>query len=261
MQYLIPTLALSLALVGCAANSAENTLPPTTPEQVDAGGAPTGLLVEENIVYSEPGTPVSYTSLDIYRRSGQTPGPILVFVHGGSWMSGDKANVGMSAGLVDYYINRGYSFVAINHRLQNNTETPGTDYADQATDIAAALAWVRANSERVGGLPEEIVLMGFSSGAHLVSLVATDPSYLALHQIRPTDLAGIIPLDVSAYDIPRAIEEACDQGFCRSVQNLPRIFGADIAEQRLASPVHHITANSSPFSLFLPRSTWASSTL
>lgn len=201
----------------------------------------------EDIVFSDLGTDLSYTSMDLYRYSEVQSAPTLVFVHGGGWVSGDKSKVLMSEALVDYFVERGWAFAAVNYRLQNNPAMPGIRYSDQVTDVASAIGYLRDNATELGVDPQRLILMGFSAGAHLVALVGADPRYLAVQDLVPTALRGIISLDVSAYDIPRAIEEACAQGFCDATINLPGVFGSDKQVQRDASPLLHLGEGLPPF--------------
>ena len=113
--------------------------------------------------------------------------------------------------------------------------------------MAAATAWVRDRTGQLGIDAEAISLLGYSSGAHLVALASTDPRYLGAHGMRPGDLAAVVPLDVNAYDVPRAIATACDLGFCLASRNLPAIFGEDPAVQRRLSPMTYVAPGLPPF--------------
>ena len=138
---------------------------------------------------------------------------------------------------------RAYSYmvvVSVGLRLVNNAGSPGTSFREQASDIAAALKWVRDNIGEHRGDPEKIFLIGYSAGAHLVALVGTDAKYLQAHGLAPSFLRGVIALDVNAYDIPAAIAEGPSLGVPVSPANLRRVFGSDIEAQRAASPVFHV---------------------
>ena len=130
--------------------------------------------------------------LDVYPRAGLTKAPVLLFVHGGAWAVGDKGGVNE---LPAYAERHGFLLMSAGYRL-----TPQVDAGGEAQDIAAAFAWAKANAARYGGDPDHIVLMGHSSGAHLVVLIGVDPSYLAAHNLAPRDIAGVIALDGAAYD-------------------------------------------------------------
>lgn len=130
--------------------------------------------------------------LDLYPQEGLKRAPVLVFLHGGGWSTGDKGRVSL---LPAYARRHGFLLVSANYRL-----TPQVDAGGCAQDVASALAWVRANAARYGGDPRRIVVAGHSAGAHLAALVAADPAYLGKHGMKPSDLAGVIALDGTGYD-------------------------------------------------------------
>ncbi len=73
---------------------------------------------------------------------------------------------------------------------------------EQARDVASALRTLLQRAERLNMDRRKVVLMGHSAGAYLVALVGTDPAYLESVALKPSDIAGIIPIDGAAYDIP-----------------------------------------------------------
>jgi arylformamidase len=136
--------------------------------------------------------PNSFNQLDVYPRDGLSGAPVLLFVHGGAWAFGDRGGVNA---LPDYATRNGFLLMSMDYRL-----TPRVDAGGEAEDVAAAFAWAKANAARYGGDPDHIVLVGHSSGAHLVVLVGVDPTYLAAHQLAPKDIAGVIALDGAGYN-------------------------------------------------------------
>ena len=214
---------------------------PNSTQVVGIGAAPaSGQAV--TVPASDDGAVVSDLSfgpdelqrLDVYPASGERR-PVVIFVHGGGWTSGDKEMLREVDGFRRYFQDQDAVLVAPNHRLMFDVT-----FREQAADVAGAVAWVAENIHEYGGDPERILLWGFSSGAHLVALVGTDPRYLGAHGLGPGDLAGVCSFDVVAYDVPRAIETAAQLGYPRSAENLVRYFTADPATQRDASPVHHL---------------------
>ncbi len=130
-----------------------------------------------NVVSAVPGSIASPVPGNI---ASPVPGgggrPVLVFVHGGGFTGGDKTRPG-----VFYYDNigawaarAGMVGVIMTYRL-----APAHGYPAVVEDIAAALAWVRANIAGQGGDPARIVLVGQSAGAAHVA------DYLALHAQAP----------------------------------------------------------------------------
>lgn len=133
--------------------------------------------------------------LDIFAPKGTGPWPILVFVHGGGFLKGDKgggdrwpnANVGRMAA------ERGFLGVVINYRL-----APDNIWPSGAEDVAATVDWLKGNAAQHGGDPTKIVLMGTSAGAvHVSGYLKVRPT--AAQDIRAavllSGLYGYTPLD------------------------------------------------------------------
>lgn len=181
-------------------------------------------------------------SLDVYSGGRPEGAPVVVFVHGGGWVSGNKSNVKRAPKFLEFFEQREIVLVSIGYRLVADAGLPGISFREQATDVAAALKWVHANIRDHNGDPEKIFLLGYSAGAHIVALVGTDDSYLGAQGLELSVLKGVIALDVNSYDIPQAIFEAPSLGVPISPDNLRAVFSADIAAQRAASPVTHVSA-------------------
>lgn len=164
--------------------------------------------------------------------------PLVLFIHGGAWSFGDKR---MAAHMARHYHARGCAFAAINYRL-----VPNATVEQQAEDVAAALASLRRDADRLGIAPNRIILIGHSAGAHLAALVGTDPRYLAAHAIPFEAINGVILLDGAGYDVPRQIA-AAGPLLRRMYLNA---FGTNEATQRRLSPiVHAASPNAGAFAI------------
>ncbi len=100
--------------------------------------------------------------------------PVLVFVHGGGFVGGDKHVPGMP--MYDHIgawaVRNGWVGVTITYRL-----APEHTWPSGAQDVAAAVEWVRGNIAAYGGDPSRIVLAGHSAGAvHVASYLAGQAS-------------------------------------------------------------------------------------
>ncbi|MDP1736332.1 MAG: alpha/beta hydrolase [Caulobacter sp.] len=131
-------------------------------------------------------------AVDVYDRPGLKDAPVLLFVHGGGWSIGDKRGVNA---LPAYAERHGLLLVACNYRL-----APEVDAGGCAQDVASAIFWLTENAAKYGGDPKRIFVAGHSAGAHLAALVAVDPRYLGQCGVRPSDIAGVIPIDGAGYD-------------------------------------------------------------
>jgi len=166
--------------------------------------------------------------LDVYAPRGATNAPIVVFVHGGEWTRGDKANVSFKPKLFN---ENGIVFVSTNYRL-----TPPASHPAHVGDVAAAIGWMHEHAGRFGGDPKKIVVMGHSAGCHLATLVALDPRYLAKFGLRPADLSGVVAWSGGSYDL---VQKVNDGG--AYADYIKKTFGPEEAAWRDASPVAHLS--------------------
>jgi acetyl esterase/lipase len=159
-------------------------------------------------------SPASQNELDLYTPDtpSATPRPVVVYVHGGAWAIGDKANA--IAPKIELFTGAGYVFASVNYRLSPTSVEPGGPdpervmFPDHPHDVGEAIAWLSRNVARFGGDPNRIALIGHSAGAHLVSLVSTDPSYVRAYGVQPWQLIGTVSLDTEAYDVPARLATA-----------------------------------------------------
>jgi len=128
--------------------------------------------------------------LDVIRPS--TPGsqrPILLQVHGGAWVIGDKQQQGQP--LMASLASRGWVCFAINYRL-----SPRAKFPDQIVDVKRAIAWIRENAVEYGADPDFICITGGSAGGHLAALAALtpgDPRFQPGFEEKDTTLAAAVP--------------------------------------------------------------------
>ncbi|NJD31048.1 MAG: alpha/beta hydrolase [Gammaproteobacteria bacterium] len=104
--------------------------------------------------------------LDVYRPAGGcTSAPVLLQIHGGGWMLGNKHEQALP--LIYHLAQRGWVVVTPNYRL-----SPKARFPDHLVDCKRALAWVRRNITAYGGDPGFVAVTGGSAGGHLTALMA-----------------------------------------------------------------------------------------
>jgi acetyl esterase/lipase len=185
-------------------------------------------LAAQRTAYPEGTTEIAYGS-DPLQRLDFTPGPsrrapLFIFIHGGGWTFGDKRMAGHMAA---HARAQGYAFASLNYRL-----VPDADPGEQAEDVAAAIARLVRDADRLGIDPDRIIVSGHSAGAHLAALVGTDPLYLAAHRLPVSILDGVVLLDGAGYDVPAQMQRGGP--FLRRLY--ARAFGDDPAFQARVSP-------------------------
>ena len=203
-------------------------------------GAEDGVKVpgSETIAYGSDPLQV----LDIWRAKGaKGPAPLIVYVHGGGWKRGSKDNATGRFKPV-HYPGQGYAFASINYRL-----VPAATVEQQAADVAGAVKALVDRAATLGIDRRQIVLMGHSAGAHLVALVGTDERYLKGAGLSFADIAGVIPNDGAAYDVPAQMKD----GPPIMQKTYAQAFGTDPARQKALSPTAHAAAPNAPDFLLL----------
>lgn len=200
-------------------------------ERNESSGKSRDDVVQRDLDYSGEAAPAAdLRKLDVYLppNSDGAKRPLVIWIHGGGWRKGDKERVGAKPKL---FCDKGYILASVGYRL-----VPEVGYRDQASDIAQAIQFARANASRWGGDPDRVYLMGHSAGAHLAALVATDQRYLLAQSVPPDCLTGVILLDGAGYDIPAHMASAgpVAQRLYRSV------FGNSPAAQAAASPITYV---------------------
>ena len=144
------------------------------------------------------GVEANDVSLDVQASPTAQNCPAVLWVHGGSWQAGDKRTTATNV-KAEHFIEDGYVFVSVNYRLA--AEDNDTRWPDFGSDVAAATAWVIDNADDLGVDPSRVSLIGHSSGAHLVSIVGTNPALLEEHGRSLSDVACVVSLDSVTHDL------------------------------------------------------------
>ena len=162
--------------------------------------------------------------------------PVIVMVHGGAWMVGNKAMPKVVENKVAYWVKqKGYIFVSVGYRL-----IPQADPLLQARDVATALAKAQGLAASWGGDPAKFVLMGHSAGAHLAALLAASPALA--REAGAQAWLGTVALDSAALDLERIMQ-------ARHMRFYDRVFGADPAYWRSVSPSSVLAPDATPMLL------------
>jgi acetyl esterase/lipase len=169
--------------------------------------------------------------LDVYAPKGPGPYPVVVFIHGGGWILGDRQQPGGNyVQLGRRLANQGVVAVIASYRLAWTAKHPA-----QVQDVARALSWTMRHAAEYGGDPSSIFAMGHSAGAHLVALVACDPRWLREQGSSPSQLAGVIAVS-GPYDVNHFGRSLFIGGFPMVIPT----FGSDRSKWADAMPATHL---------------------
>lgn len=191
--------------------------------------------------------------LDVITRRGDPPkaGPVMVYVHGGAWIIGDKREQGYP--MLLELSRRGWVCVTINYRL-----SPKNTWPDHIVDTKMAIAWVRENIAQFGGDPGFIAVSGGSAGGHLSALAALTPGDAGFQpgfEDRDTSVAACVPV-YGVYDMTCQAKDgdlrhlrSYNRGLLRLLER--EVFKAKFAESpavfEQASPLYRVNEDAPPF--------------
>jgi acetyl esterase/lipase len=134
-----------------------NSKPTTQPKNL-----PPGAKIERDLKYGT--VPGRGQLLDLYLPEKiAAPLPLIVWIHGGGWISGDKAGC-PALGMIP----RGYAVASLNYRLSKEAKFPA-----QIQDCKGAIRWLRANAKKYQLDSDHIGVWGASAGGHLVALLGS----------------------------------------------------------------------------------------
>ena len=124
---------------------------------------PPGMKMERDISYVPNGDEAQKLDLYLPEKPAEHPLPLIVHIHGGGWMGGNKFPcpvVGM--------VGKGYAVASVEYRFSQKAKFPA-----QIQDCQAAIRWLRANSQQHNIDPKRVGVVGGSAGGHLSALVGT----------------------------------------------------------------------------------------
>ena len=196
-----------------------------------------GVFAQEttrNIPYATPGH--ERQVLDVVTPRGASKAPVVFWIHGGGWQTGDKSSVQIKP---QSFGDKGYVFVATNYRL-----LPEVDMETIIRDVAKSVRWVSEHIAEHGGDPKRIFILGHSAGAQLAALICTDDRFLKAEGVSLSSIKGCVPVDGDTFDVPAIITTAEMRRLAHSqppVKNGHREkFGNDPEKHKSFSAVTHI---------------------
>ncbi len=101
--------------------------------------------------------PYKMDKLDFWEAKGEGPRPLLVYIHGGGWIGGDKARL---PGNIKTFLDKGISYAAVNYRLTGEAPLPAPVH-----DAARAIQFLRHKAKEWNINKNKIALTGGSAGA------------------------------------------------------------------------------------------------
>lgn len=269
MKKLFTFILVILMMTAMLLTACSNTTAPTAPADPTATAQPASVLPQRG----NPGGSTTFASvaptaadlayatlssaqkLDLYiPTSGSGPFPVVIMVHGGGFMMGDKAD---GAGLtgVDQLLAAGYAVASINYRLSSEAIYPA-----QIFDAKAAVRFLRANAAQYNLNPEKFGAWGASAGGNLVSLLGTTCGATELEgaELGNAEQSSCVqavidwfgPIDFLKMDEQFA-GTSCPQTHDAANSPESMLVGAEIQTVpelvKTTNPMNYITADDAPF--------------
>lgn len=205
----------------------------------------------QNLAYV-PATDSAYSAerhvLDVYapKQKSATLRPVVVFIHGGSWNSGNK---NFYSFIGRRLAKQGVVAVIINYRLAPQVQVP-----QMADDCARAVIWATEHIREYGGDPQRVFVMGHSAGGGLAALLAADDRLFARRGVARNPVRGAIlddPAGLDMYDYLQKMQYPGDAQYL-----VP--FGKQPGVWREVSAMYHITADTPPYLIYVGGKTYPS---
>ncbi|MEH2482306.1 acetyl esterase/lipase [Nitrobacteraceae bacterium AZCC 2146] len=187
-----------------------------------------GAAVHNNIKYGAH----ERQAIDVFVPQGAaTPTPVVLFVHGGAFVTGDRNRTDqIYSNVLQYFARYGIAGANVGYRLANDAT-----YPEATLDIATAARWVRDHASEFGMDPARMFLMAHSAGAAHAGSLAYDDRF---RSVGAPELAGMIVVSgrVRADNLPENPNAAKVEAY----------YGTDSSKFDEYSPVTHINSRSIP---------------
>lgn len=199
----------------------------------------------KDVVYATvDGKPLA---LDVHLPQGARKPPLVVFVHGGAWTTGNKGPY------PSFLVDRGFAVASLDFRSSNDAQFPADVH-----DIKAGIRFLRAKASEYGYRSDRIAIVGASSGGHLAALVGVTNGEKALEGAEGNDLkeSSSVQAIVSyfgASDLTTILAQSTPRGLEVREPALRRLLGGTPDKTpelaKLASPIFHVDRGDPPILL------------
>lgn len=193
------------------------------------------------------GSPLPAHTLDLYTPNTAHKAPLIIYIHGGGWLTGDKADV--AAVSPWWFLAKGFAVASINYRFTSTAPFPA-----QIQDAREAVRWLRHNASEYNLDPEKFVAFGESSGAHLALLLATLSNKQSSSATKKDSCAVSGAIDFSGpanlVSMPRQFKFDKQRRMYLAGGIVYMLIKGDLEEHlemaQAASPISHVTAKTPP---------------
>jgi acetyl esterase/lipase len=205
---------------------------------------PEGTAVHRNLPYIDDGH--ERHKLDLYLPQADKELPLIIWIHGGAWLGGSKAN-----GVPVNYLADGYAIASLNYRLSQHAIFPA-----QIEDCKAAVRWLRANAKKYNLDPNSFAAWGPSAGGHLVAMLGTTGDVKAFDVGEHLKVSSRVQAVVDYFgptDLLQMDDHRLPDGMVHNTADSPesKLIGGHIQENKekvaKANPITYVTKDDAPF--------------
>jgi acetyl esterase/lipase len=231
-----------LAAFGSAAQPALSTAT-NVPEVLPASSAYGEAVLMRNIPYVSHATSNQNFNLYLPKEKGTQPFPLVVWIHGGAWLSGSK-----EWDNVKYLVREGYAIASVDYRY-----TPEAPFPAQIQDCNAALNFILAHAADYSVDGKRFVIGGGSAGGHLalmLGLARGQKDFGANPAVKPLailDFFGPTDFNMAKSDLEAIHSQKGLDVFHDAVSKL---LGAPVdesaAKAKIASPINYVSSAAPP---------------
>lgn len=190
-------------------------------EPILASAPKNGVKVTKDVAYG----PDARHRIDIFQAEGKIGVPVVVFLHGGAYVRGDRSiSPEVYSNVTTYFARQGMLAVNGTYRL-----APAATWPAAAEDVGQIVKWVKDNAATYGGDPNRIYLIGHSAGATHVA------TYAFLKNLQPqagSGVAGIVLMSGRYFFDPHPDDP--------NLKNFQAYFGSDPSAYPKQSPINYV---------------------
>ncbi len=180
-----------------------------------------GVTVTKNQAYGTDPKQI----LDLYQPTPRDPAPVVIFVHGGAYVRGDKDAYGeMYGNVATWFAREGMLGINATYRL-----APQAKWPSGAEDVRGMVKWAQGNAAKFGGDGRRIYLIGHSAGSTHVA------SYIFDKSLQPAEGPGVAGAVLISGRYRLEYDPNDPNG-----RNMQAYFGEDASTYAARSPITHI---------------------
>jgi acetyl esterase len=189
---------------------------------LQAAAPKSGITVTKNLAYGEDPRQI----LDVFQPQSASGAPIVIFIHGGAYVAGDKDVYGgeFYRNIPTWFARQGFVGINATYRL-----APAAKWPSGAEDVGGMVKWAKDNAAKYGGDPARIFLIGHSAGATHVA------SYIFDKSLQPATGTGVAGAVLMSGRYRLSFDPNDPNG-----KSMQAYFGENGAEYAARSPITHI---------------------